>query len=134
MKTLIVFLSLCSSVCAADYTLSGVWNTDKGKILDGTMTCRAKYNKETKLWKGVFSGKWRFKGSESLYDYGPYDAEWSWKKSEGNNIAGTTDVDGARYTWKGKMSGKKFIAEFQSNFYHGYFDLDLKDIDGKGIK
>lgn len=99
-------------ILAINQKFKGSWNTTKGKIIDGIMTCDLKTENQSS-WSGTFYGTWH--GVDFSYDVvweGPID-----------NMKGTATVDGVPYQWKGHIKDNHFKGEFQSPRYDGYFDL-----------
>lgn len=99
-------------------SFTGKWVTNKGKNLDGTMTCDVT-NVSKDNWSGKFFGTWN--GVEFSYDVtwtGPMD-----------NLKGTANIDGANYQWTGKITQgnfsnpKLFVGTFTSDRYDGNFEL-----------
>ena len=122
MKNLITICILLSglastAVAAESAVYEGTWNTTNRK-LDGPMTCVVT-EREKEQWQGRFYGVWQ----GVAFDYtvafaGPPDA-----------LRGTVQVDGADYTWKGRITKGEpgsFVGNFGGNRYSGYFDLKEK--------
>lgn len=122
MKTLIKICTLLSSfACTAGADegdiYEGTWNTTNRK-LDGTMTCVvAELGKEK--WQGRFYGVWQ----GVAFDYTVAFA------GSPDELRGTAQIDGADYTWKGRITKGEtgsFVGNFGGNRYGGYFDLKKK--------
>jgi hypothetical protein len=114
----ILLFGLASTAVAAESVVyEGTWNTTNRK-LDGTMTCVVT-ERENEQWQGRFYGVWQ----GVAFDYtvafaGPPDA-----------LHGSAQVDGADYTWKGRITkgeAGSFVGNFGGNRYSGSFDLKEK--------
>ncbi|MBC7856725.1 MAG: hypothetical protein IAF94_25120 [Pirellulaceae bacterium] len=127
MRKLIKTIILCSllaglfpiAVSAADVTYEGTWNTTNRK-LDGPMTCVVTSLGEDK-WQGRFYGVW----FGQAFDY---TVTFSGSPTE---LAGKAVIDGADYTWKGKIQKDStgiFTGTFGGSRYEGYFSLKEKSV------
>lgn len=91
----------------------GSWNTTKGKILDGIMTCNVN-TVDQKTWQGTFFGTW------NGVDFS-YDVNWSGPMER---LTGQAVVDGVNYQWQGSIDNNgNFKGTFESPRYDGYFNL-----------
>ena len=102
---------------AADVTYEGTWNTTNRK-LDGPMTCVVTELGDEK-WKGRFYGVWQ----GVAFDYTVAFA------GPPSDLSGTAVIDGADYTWKGRIqkdSSGTFQGTFGGSRYVGYFRLKEK--------
>ena len=102
---------------AADVTYEGTWNTTNRK-LDGPMTCIVT-DLGDERWKGRFFGIWQGVAFDYTVAF----------KGPASDLAGTAVIDGADYSWKGRIQ-KDSSATFQGTFggsrYEGYFRLKEK--------
>src|SRR5204863_8072683 len=113
--SLVNILSLTSAAEVSIY--EGVWHTTNRK-LDGTMTCVVT-DLGSEKWRGRFYGVWQ----GVAFDY---TVAFSGPPSD---LHGTAQIDGADYTWKGKISkgeARRFTGSFGGSRYEGYFDLKEK--------
>jgi hypothetical protein len=113
--SLVNVLSLTSA--AEDSIYEGVWHTTNRK-LDGTMTCVVT-DLGSEKWRGRFHGVWQ----GVAFDY---TVAFSGPPSD---LHGTAQIDGADYTWKGKLGTNEsgaFSGNFGGSRYEGYFDLKKK--------
>lgn len=102
---------------AAAITYEGTWVTTNRK-LDGTMTAVVD-DLGGDRWKGKFFGVWMGRKFS-------YDVEWTGKPDD---LTGKAVIDGASYTWKGKMAPTtpgSFEGTFTGSRYTGYFKLKEK--------
>ena len=125
MKALVVtivsvlsLVNVLSVTAAADDSIyEGVWHTTNRK-LDGPMTCVVT-DLGSEKWRGRFYGVWQGVAFDHTVVFsGPP-----------SDLRGTAQIDGADYTWKGRL-GKDESGTFTGNFggsrYEGYFDLRKK--------
>ena len=96
-----LLLLMCMPVAADEFTYEGPWYTgvtEDGRRtgrrrLEGIMTCVVKSTGKDK-WDGRFFGVWH--GVKFSYD-----VKFTGKP---NNLKGKATIDGASYTWEGKMA------------------------------
>lgn len=120
MKTLALALALLWTVpaFAADLTYEGTWVTTKNRKLDGTMTSIVK-DQGNDRWKGRFFGIWQGVSFDYTVDF----------IGKPDNLKGTAVIDGADYTWTGKLDPQSpgtFKGSFTGSRYTGSFDLKSK--------
>lgn len=120
MKKLLLTLALLFGsvgTAAADITYEGTWVTTNVP-LEGTMTAVVK-DLGNDRWSGRFYGIWQGRKFS-------YDVEWTGKPGD---LTGKAVIDGARYTWKGKMAAQtpgEFEGTFTGSRYTGSFKLKEK--------
>ncbi len=89
----------------------GTWNTTRNIKLNGTM--RASTVNRGENWKARFGGVWQGQPFEYVVDF----------KGTPDNLSGTARIDGADYTWKGKITDEEFSGSFTGTRYTGSFRL-----------
>ena len=88
----VLVLPSISTCFAGDRVYEGSWNTTNRK-LDGVMTCVVSQSGPQK-WQGRFYGVWQ----GVAFDYKvPFSGPTT-------DLSGTAQIDGADYTWKGRIS------------------------------
>lgn len=111
------FWCISSDSIAADVIYEGDWHTTNRK-LDGTMTCIVTEKSDEK-WRGRFFGVWQGVAFDYTVDFaGPAE-----------KLTGTAMIDGADYSWTGKIKKGEtpsFSGSFGGSRYAGYFDLKEK--------
>ena len=106
-----LFVPQIAAADAGESRYVGSWRTTNRK-LDGTMTCTVTLRGDEK-WRGRFFGVWQGVPFDYLVDFtGPPSA-----------LRGSAQIDGADYTWTGKLSAESFQGSFGGNRYTGHFDL-----------
>jgi hypothetical protein len=119
LVALFILLSISTSV-AGDRIYEGSWHTTNRK-LDGIMTCVVSKAGPEK-WQGRFYGVWQ----GVAFDYKvPFSGPTS-------DLSGIAQIDGADYTWKGRITEGKsagFVGTFGGSRYSGYFELREKRSD-----
>lgn len=91
----------------------GEWVTVKNRRLDGIMDCTV-----TRVGQDKYTG--RFWGTWHGVDY-DYTVNFNGPLS--NLVGEPCTIDGASYTWKGRIVDEVFKAEFTGSRYTGSFDL-----------
>jgi hypothetical protein len=112
-----IVLSSMSTCLAEDRVYEGSWHTTNRK-LDGVMTCIVSEAGPEK-WQGRFYGVWQ----GVAFDY---KVPFSGPSSE---LTGTAQIDGADYTWKGRLTkggSGEFVGTFGGSRYTGHFELKEK--------
>jgi hypothetical protein len=89
----------------------GPWNTTKPIKLDGTM--RAATVNRGEKWKARFGGVWQGQPFEYVVEF----------TGTPDNLTGSARIDGADYTWKGKIEDDVFSGTFTGTRYTGSFRL-----------
>lgn len=118
MKYLLFVLLFCGIAKADDLVYEGEWVTNKGRNLDGTMTCVVKDLGKNR-WSGKFYGIWQ--GQRFSYTV-------SWE-GRPDKLKGKATIDGADYDWEGEFGAQSpgwFKGTFVSRRYSGYFNLKEK--------
>jgi hypothetical protein len=102
---------------AAERVFEGPWNNRRTGA-SGTMTCNAS-EVSPGQWKAVFRGVFQGQPFE-------YAVEFQAKASRaGNELAGTTTIDGQRYQWTGALQASQLRGQYQaSNGWNGEFTLN----------
>jgi len=90
---------------------TGPWNTVKNRKLDGIQTADVHYLGNHQ-WEGRFHGTWRGVSYS-------YDVTW---EGPPDNLRGVATIDGANYTWVGKITPEVFVGQFESGRYTGDFN------------
>lgn len=98
-------------------TYEGTWVTGgaRKRNLNGTMTSVVT-NTGTNQWSGRFFGVWE--GVKFSYTVAFSGSQ--------ENLTGTATIDGANYTWTGKVVADNFSGVFTSSRYDGNFNLKEK--------
>ena len=113
----LLLLIVAGAAQASELVYQGTWLTTNRK-LDGTMTATVT-EVSSGQWKGTFAGVWEGrKFSYNVEFSGPPD-----------NLTGKAVIDGASYTWTGKMSTTSpgtFTGVFDGSRYKGSFTLKQK--------
>jgi hypothetical protein len=116
----VIVLPSISSSLAGDRVYEGSWHTTNRK-LDGVMTCVVSEAGPEK-WQGRFYGVWQ----GVAFDYKvPFSGP-------STDLSGTAQIDGADYTWKGRITEGEpdgFVGTFGGSRYSGYFKLKEKRPD-----
>lgn len=89
----------------------GTWNTTKPIKLNGAM--RASTTNRGERWKARFGGIWQGQPFEYVVPF----------KGKASTLTGKARIDGADYTWKGKIENDVFSGTFTGTRYTGSFRL-----------